>query len=38
MIGGGDDFVSDEDTDDVCGWEVRLDVIGDPLFGGGEVG
>lgn len=37
MIGGGDDFVSDEDSDDVGGWEVRLDVIGDPLLGEGEV-
>lgn len=37
MISGGDDFVSDEDTDDVCGWEMRLDVIEDPFLGRGEV-
>lgn len=38
MIGGGDDFVSDEDANDVGGWEVRFDVIRDPLLGGGEIG
>lgn len=38
VTSGGDNFVSDEDADDVGCWEVRLDVIGDPLVGEGEIG
>lgn len=37
VVTGGDDFVTDEDADDVGGGEVRLDVVGDPSLGEGEV-